>query len=626
MRQRSSDQAPSCWGRYRSAAHVPSPSCRPTSGRPWSGAHRARRIAGRGMEWAMVAFGLVLSAYTLFKGYKKHQNTRPLQLLVVAGILFLIANIFLHSHTFSWTHTLTNLSNSLGPDMGSKTYSYDANGNTLGYTDDQNANERKILWDEENRLGAIADNGKIHHYIYDAGGNRTIKAKGDNQLININGVNTGGEGTADNYTMYVFPHFTVHNSKYTKHFFVGSQRILSKLGQPGTIDDIAIIEKVNGNGKIDWGLKQGNTNDHIQGHIKWVGEDGQVMTAGKSGKIPPGILKKYSDLPEDSLNNGTVDKYERNQNFFHPDHLGNTSFITDASGEVSQHTEYLPFGEILVDDRPVNDKNMYLFKGKELDEETGLYYSGARYLDAQVGRFLNVDPKEHQYPDISPYSFVGGNPIQFTDPRGEVIVDPKTGEQVVKVNGQWQTASGGAISNEFIKNTLPVLDKLTASKTGTKIYDELQNIRTTVVIDLSDKENVKALKKGGNSRLRTGDGQFTTGEDNLYNNVIITPDMSKIEAQAKADRIDFEEKLIQTMSVEKDHIATKEQIAKEKGYDYNLFSSPKVVEDAYGSLLQNAVQAGKEYRKEKGQAIDNSSNLPIERVNKATGSNIPISE
>ena len=86
---------------------------------------------------------------------------------------------------------------------GGKTYNYDANGNTTGYTDDQNANERKMLWDEENRLGAVADNGTMQHYIYDAGGQRTIKAKGDNQLVNINGVNTGGKGTADNYTMPV---------------------------------------------------------------------------------------------------------------------------------------------------------------------------------------------------------------------------------------------------------------------------------------------------------------------------------------------------------------------------------------------------------------------------------------
>ena len=249
---------------------------------------------------------------------------------------------------------------------------------------------------------------------------------------------------------------------------------------------------------------------------------------------------------------------------------------------------------------------------------------GDRMLDTRLGRTFKTDAKAHVYPDISPYSYVVNSPIQFIDPDGKVVVDPKTGKTVEKVGGQWQTVGGGAVSKDFIKNTQPVLDKLTSSEVGTKIYNELQGIRTVVVIDLSDKKNVSDLKNGGNSKLRTGDGQFTTGEDGLYDDVVITPDMDKIENKAKEDGIDFEEKLIQTMSVEKDHIETKEQIAKEKGYDYNLFSSPEVVEDAYGTLLQNAVKAGKEYRKEKGQTVDKSSNLPIERVNKATGSKISV--
>ena len=65
------------------------------------------------LEWGMVALGLLLSGYTLLKGYQQHHNPRPFQLLGVAGILFIVANAFLHSHTFSWAHTLTNLSGGL---------------------------------------------------------------------------------------------------------------------------------------------------------------------------------------------------------------------------------------------------------------------------------------------------------------------------------------------------------------------------------------------------------------------------------------------------------------------------------------------------------------------------------
>jgi YD repeat-containing protein len=56
------------------------------------------------------------------------------------------------------------------------------------------------LWDEENRIRAIADNGKTHHYMYDASGERVIKSTGDGQAIYINGFPMGGSGTVGNYT------------------------------------------------------------------------------------------------------------------------------------------------------------------------------------------------------------------------------------------------------------------------------------------------------------------------------------------------------------------------------------------------------------------------------------------
>jgi hypothetical protein len=39
----------------------------------------------------------------------------------------------------------------------------------------------------------------------------------------------------------------------------------------------------------------------------------------------------------------------------------------------------------------------FRFTGKELDEETGLYYYGARYLDPRVSRWLSADPAMGDY-------------------------------------------------------------------------------------------------------------------------------------------------------------------------------------------------------------------------------------
>ena len=64
------------------------------------------------------------------------------------------------------------------------------------------------------------------------------------------------------------------------------------------------------------------------------------------------------------------------QFYYHPDHLGNSAFITDANGEVYQHLEYFPFGETFVEEHANQQRTPYLYNGKELDDETGLYYYG----------------------------------------------------------------------------------------------------------------------------------------------------------------------------------------------------------------------------------------------------------
>jgi RHS repeat-associated protein len=71
----------------------------------------------------------------------------------------------------------------------------------------------------------------------------------------------------------------------------------------------------------------------------------------------------------------------------------------------------------------------YRFTGKELDEETGLYYYGARYLNPRTSRWVSadpagprlMDPKEKKYSLISGlnwYSYVDNNPLRYSDPTG----------------------------------------------------------------------------------------------------------------------------------------------------------------------------------------------------------------
>jgi RHS repeat-associated protein len=120
------------------------------------------------------------------------------------------------------------------------------------------------------------------------------------------------------------------------------------------------------------------------------------------------------------------DNPELFQYYYHSDHLGSTSLITDLDGNVVQHVEYVPFGEVFIEERNNKWNTPYLFNAKELDEETGLYYYGARYYDARVSLWLGADPMQEKYPNISTYAYCAQNPVKFIDPTGkdgEAVVD-----------------------------------------------------------------------------------------------------------------------------------------------------------------------------------------------------------
>jgi RHS repeat-associated protein len=128
--------------------------------------------------------------------------------------------------------------------------------------------------------------------------------------------------------------------------------------------------------------------------------------------------------------------FERDQYFFHPDHLGSTSYVTDAQGKIYEHLEYFPFGETWVQEATNTQRTPYLFTGKELDEETGLYYYGARYYDPRTSLWQSPDPVLDQYLDeasnasmyqsinLDLYGYSRQNPIRYFDPDGNRSFKP----------------------------------------------------------------------------------------------------------------------------------------------------------------------------------------------------------
>ena len=106
--------------------------------------------------------------------------------------------------------------------------------------------------------------------------------------------------------------------------------------------------------------------------------------------------------------------------FFLCDHLGSVRAVASEDGMVEQVSHYYPFGSRFSDPRTASSSsdNRMLFTGKELGAENGLYDFSARFLDPLLGRFTTMDPLAEKCPDISPYAYCGGDPVNALDPDG----------------------------------------------------------------------------------------------------------------------------------------------------------------------------------------------------------------
>ncbi|MGM0635277.1 MAG: RHS repeat domain-containing protein [Bacteroidota bacterium] len=71
-----------------------------------------------------------------------------------------------------------------------------------------------------------------------------------------------------------------------------------------------------------------------------------------------------------------------------------------------------------------SNNSPFKFNAKELDEETGNYYYGARYYDPKFSIWLSVDPLAELMPEWSSYAYTFNNPVNFTDPTGMVPRNP----------------------------------------------------------------------------------------------------------------------------------------------------------------------------------------------------------
>ena len=354
--------------------------------------------------------------------------------------------------------------------IGHEHYTYDANGNPILVENDSTSATREMFWDEDNRLMVLSDNGKTSRYTYNAGGERIIKSHGSMEGVYINGAPQGITfHETDEFTLYPASIITVNRHRFTKHYFIGDKRVASRLG----LGEFRNVYGSNGSnvtaGQQDYAERMNQIENQREAYYRKAGvapglptmkgsyADPEVTGVGynvlidslgdhsvpenwvqhpvvntEAGTNPGAPLAWGSpENPDDAVAGyGYVpcDTSEVEETFYyHSDHLGSTAYITDQQANVTQYDAYLPYGELLVDEHSSSADLPYKFNGKELDEETGLYYYGARYMNPVTSMWYGVDPLTEQYVNIGAYIYCHGNPIRLYDINGMEDDEPIIG-------------------------------------------------------------------------------------------------------------------------------------------------------------------------------------------------------
>ncbi|KAK4924499.1 hypothetical protein LTR49_008388 [Elasticomyces elasticus] len=131
--------------------------------------------------------------------------------------------------------------------------------------------------------------------------------------------------------------------------------------------------------------------------------------------------------------------------------LGTAVLELDGQAQIISYEEYFPFGATsyqAVRSQTETPKR-YRYTGKERDEESGLYYHGARYYACWLGRWTACDPKDTADGD-NLYRYVKNSPITHNDPTGTLSWGQVAGIATAVVVGTVVTVATAGLAGPVI--------------------------------------------------------------------------------------------------------------------------------------------------------------------------------
>ncbi len=276
-------------------------------------------------------------------------------------------------------------------------YAYDASGNrvqeriTLRMTETRNYS----YYPNSSRLRT---NG-VYGFVYDANGN--LIRKGTSFTVTGDGIELKEEGEYWEYRYDLLNRLT----EVKKNGSIVARYWYDETGLR--------VKKESGNGTIYYVF-------NLEGQVLYEEEENQ-------GYVEYIYLLGRHFARVDGYRTAITE--ERTTYFYHTDHLGSTVLVTDETGATVWSTEYTPFGSTTFEEGKL--KRAVKFTGKDLDEDTGLYYFNARWYDQSIGRFISEDPAaDPNNPNL--YTYGKNNPLRFLDPTGL-----RTKEAIVNFNNKY---------------------------------------------------------------------------------------------------------------------------------------------------------------------------------------------
>ena len=280
-------------------------------------------------------------------------------------------------------------------------YDYDAGGNVKSIADPIYGNQ-SFGYDELNRLNtAVGSYGTIS-YTYDQIGNMM-----SNSQVGSYAYPTSGSTS-------VRPH-AVSSAGPTGYSYDNNGNMISGAGRTIGYDAE--------NRPLSITVGSSTTNfvyDGDGGRVKKTVGGLTTVYIGKLYECSAGSCSKYifagsQRIALKSVGSATI-------YYYHADHLGSSSVMTDGSGNAVEGLAYFPYGATRTQTGSVDVHHK--FTSQELDDSTGLYFYGARYYDAVLGRFISADTviQSLRNPQsLNRYAYALNNPMIYTDPSGHMV-------------------------------------------------------------------------------------------------------------------------------------------------------------------------------------------------------------